>query len=195
MAQYLRNLFAAPVLADEEQTRSARLLSGYINMILVCMPVVAVSLPFAAVPRAGSWLVLALAALVLLGMRVVLRAGRVRLLSWMVVLVGVGAVTGTLLVRGTILTAGTSGYLLIVVMAGLLLGMRGTVVSLVVSTAALGATYWAESSGAFPPADVGKRDSGGCGHDGHTDGGCGVQCRMGPSYRNGLAAAGTHGRR
>ncbi len=151
----LRGFFSAPVLSHEEASHRSRLLSGYVNMVLAAMPVVAVTVPFAPIPQGGSYLVLGVTTLSAIGLRVMLHRGKLDLVSWLIVTLGFLATTATLVTRGTILATASSGYLLIVVMAGLLLGMKGVFVALGASTVALTSVYALESSDVLPVATTG----------------------------------------
>jgi signal transduction histidine kinase len=155
LTRCLRLFFSAPVLGNEDETRRARLLSGYVNMILVAMPLVAVSIPFAPIPQGPSYWVIAVTTFAAIGLRVMLHRGKIDPVAWLIVALGLLATTAALASRGSILSAGSSGYLLIVVMAGLLLGMKGMLAALGTSTVALISIYALESSGAFPVETTG----------------------------------------
>ncbi len=150
MLTRIRQLLAPPVFEDDEdRTRTARLLNAVLLAFLVAVTIygiLAVFLPNpeAALPLVGSVIVMGLGALALM------RRGRVQAASWLfssavwffltIVAIFFGGVTGP----------SFSGYIVVVVAAGLLLGGRGGFLFAGLSIIAGLGMVWAESSGVLP---------------------------------------------
>jgi GAF domain-containing protein len=150
MLTWIRQLLAAPIFEDDEdKTRVARLLNAVLLAFLAAVAIygiLAVFLPNpeAALPLVGSVIVMGLGALALM------RRGRVQAASWLfssavwffltVVAVFFGGVSGP----------SFSGYVIVVVAAGLLLGGRGGFLFAGLSIIAGLGLVLAESSGVLP---------------------------------------------
>jgi two-component system cell cycle sensor histidine kinase/response regulator CckA len=119
---FLRRFVASPVFEDEEKTRIAGVLNSISLAVLGILAVIAALTPFVFDTLAYGLIATGLVALLMLGMRLLIRRGRVRLAG--------GLFAAALWLLDTLLiyasggiTGGVSpGYVAIAVLAGLLLG-------------------------------------------------------------------------
>lgn len=153
MFNRLKNLLTPPVFADEEQTRLARLLTillrGMIVTIVVTAPVLIALMP--ASERVFLLLISVAAVTILVGLFLVTQRGHVRLASAalpsaLLVIVTVG-ISDLASLREVV----TSAYLIIIVVAGLLLGGRGALVFMGLSVLAALGVLSAEAYGWITP--------------------------------------------
>lgn len=140
---------AAPVFSeDETKTRVARLL----NAILTFVPLIGMILPLMAAFVAPDTLLLNLAVAIVLaggmfGLLLLLRVGRVQLTSILLSSLFLALVTAGVLMFGGIRSAVAKTYLLVILMAGLLMGARGAVIFGLLSVFSSFAAYYAETHG------------------------------------------------
>ncbi|MBM2847946.1 MAG: hypothetical protein HW418_888 [Anaerolineales bacterium] len=153
MFNRLKNLLAPPVFADEEQTRLARLLTsllrGMIVTVVVTAPVLIALMP--ASERVFLLLISVAAVTILVGLFLVTQRGHVRLASAalpsaLLVIVTVG-ISNLASLREVV----TSAYLIVIVVAGLLLGGRGALVFMGLSVLAALGVLSAEAYGWITP--------------------------------------------
>jgi len=153
MFNRLKNLLAPPVFADEEQTRLARLLTilllGMIVTVVVTAPVLIALMP--ASERVFLLLISVAAVTILVGLFLVTQRGHVRLASAalpsaLLVIVTVG-ISNLASLREVV----TSAYLIVIVVAGLLLGGRGALVFMGLSVLAALGVLSAEAYGWVTP--------------------------------------------
>jgi len=146
-----RALFYPPVFADEEKTRVAalltRVLRGVLIVTLIVTPLVILLQPTHGRPNVA--LLGSATGLITLGLLTLTRRGYVRLASALLPSLLLVIVTLALLTFGGLRSPTVSGYLAIIVIAGLLLGERGAVVFSVLCASALLGVYLAEASGAW----------------------------------------------
>jgi len=152
----LRTFFSPPDLGDPGLNQKAHMLSSYVNIILFTLPGFAVPIPFSDVPRAASFAILGGMAAMLIVCRILLRYGFIALLSWILVGMGYCGIVAFSISRGTIQATPTSGYVLVAVMAGLVLGMRGMLITLAASAVAITGAYALETKGLLPPPSSGS---------------------------------------
>ncbi|RPI54049.1 MAG: hypothetical protein EHM56_06625, partial [Chloroflexi bacterium] len=121
-----KNLLAAPVFADPAKTRAARLANTILFLILAIVVVAPAVAALAIRAEVDEILVLAVPmALIVLGSLWLLRRGLVQLVGILLVISFYLVITGSLVSYQGIRDLGSTGYFLIVAMAGLLLGGRG----------------------------------------------------------------------
>jgi GAF domain-containing protein len=143
-----KNLFAAPVFEDVAKTRSARLANTILLLILVVLILVPAAAAFAIPAQLGEILVLAVPmAFIVLGSLWLLRRGLVRLVGFLLVGSFYLIITVSLVTYQGIRDLGSTGYFLIVAMAGLLLDARSALVTGVVCGLTALAVYLAEING------------------------------------------------
>jgi len=82
-----------------------------------------------------------------------LRSGQVKWISEGLIALSLVAVTLVIISRGTVRAPATTGYILIIVMAGLLLNGRGVVVTTLVSALAVAGLIGAEQAGLIKPVE------------------------------------------
>jgi GAF domain-containing protein len=144
----IKQMLAAPVFeGDENKTRNARLLNVLLWALLVAVTVPTPVLIFASsdFSAAATTLGLILAfALPLLGLVWLLHRGSVRLASVLLSILLLVVVTATVFIFGGIRSTTAPAYLLIVFVAGLLLGGRGVIVFGLVSIVVVLSAFYAE---------------------------------------------------
>ena len=82
---------------------------------------------------------------------VVFRQGYVRLVSFILILAGWLIITNTVVAFGGIHSASFSGYFVLVMLAGLVLGRRASIVTTTVSIVSSFIVFWLEQNGRLPP--------------------------------------------
>ncbi|MBN1485079.1 MAG: methyl-accepting chemotaxis protein, partial [Chloroflexia bacterium] len=129
-----RKFLGAPAFEDEEKSRIARLLHIIVLLLLGLSLPYALSMLFTSQegPAVGSTLLIVgavdLLELVVYGFN---RCGRVRLAAWLQTLFLWGVISAALWTSGGLYSPGTIGYTIVILMGGLLLGLRaGAVVTL-----------------------------------------------------------------
>jgi GAF domain-containing protein len=147
----IKQFFAAPILGDEEKQRAANLLNVMVNAILAFALTMAVALTF--VNTASFWgntaNVVIMGSLVfsMLVMRALIRLGLIRFTSILISLALWVVTTFSIYKFYGIRNSITSGFFLCIVIAGLLLGGRATIIFSLFSVAAMLGVWYAETSG------------------------------------------------
>jgi GAF domain-containing protein len=153
MLSRARQLLRPPLFADdEEKTRIA----GLLHAILVFVLAVGLVFPVIVlvIDPQSLWFNLVAAAILVLGtvgLFFLLRRGRVRLASALFSALFLGVVTVSVMTYGGIRSSIAGNYLLVIVMAGLLLGWRGALSFGVLSVLSAFAAFYAERAGLIPP--------------------------------------------
>jgi len=132
MLPWIKRLTAPPIFEDnEEETRDAGLLNIILWTILgIFLPVAPLLIIFneTITDVIISAVIVVLLILFLLGLHLLMRRGRVRLASTILPTVILVTITAVIYFFGGIRTPGSAGYLLVIFIAGLLLGGRGTLI-------------------------------------------------------------------
>ena len=147
MTAFIQHLIAAPVFPqDEEKTRVARLLNAVIWFNLFLWVLTLFALPLTATPLLGLGVV---GGLILIGSLALyaLKIGRVELIARLFVAFLWAATTGLVAVSGGIHNPETAGFVIAILVTGLLSGVRSVFVYTVLSLLASLAIYWAEEQG------------------------------------------------
>jgi hypothetical protein len=151
MLGWIRQLLGAPVFeGDEDKTRVARLLNAVLWAFLVVMLAYGISTLMFPNPREALSFVGIVIAVDLIAF-LLMRRGHVRIASIVFLSTVWLLLTLVALAFGGIDGTAVFGYVVIVVMAGLLLGGRGGFLFAVLSVAAGLALVWAGSNGFLPP--------------------------------------------
>lgn len=153
----IRNFFSAPVFADEEKTRRAKLTSIMLHVIFASVLMAGLGM-FLLSPAdfLSNWVtpfVFGVMLLATLGLRFVLWRGHVRAVSISLVVLVFVIITLSLYAFGGVSNSTTVGYLLCIVIASLLLGERATVIMLILSVAALLAVWYGGEIGLIAPVE------------------------------------------
>jgi two-component system cell cycle sensor histidine kinase/response regulator CckA len=119
---FLRRLVASPVFEDEEKTRIAGVLNNISLVVLGILAVIAALTPFVFSTPAYGLVAIGLVALLMLGMQLLIRRGRVRLAGGLFATALWLADTLLIYASGGITGGVSPGYVAIAVLAGLLLG-------------------------------------------------------------------------
>ncbi len=147
---FLRRMLATPVFeGDDDKTRIAKLL----HVILLTLASVIIIFATVEILISGIGLVLVateVTGLIYFCLWLVMRRGHVKLASIITVLLFLTSTTLLIYFTGTIRTSITGFYIVCVVIAGLLLGNRGTIVFSVLSLLALGGLIQLEVTGQLP---------------------------------------------
>ncbi|HSJ54426.1 MAG TPA: hypothetical protein VLC52_11855, partial [Anaerolineae bacterium] len=143
-----KNLFSAPVFQDVAKTRAARLaytiLYSILGIVVVVPAIAALVIP----TEVDEILVLAVPmAFIVLGSLWLLHRGLVRLVGILLIVAFYLIITGSLLSYQGIRDLGSTGYFLVVAMAGLLLGGRGALFAGLACGLTALAVYLAEVDG------------------------------------------------
>ena len=141
MFTWIRQFLAAPVFEDDEdKTRAARILNTILRAVLVVM-VVASPVEAAASIATGqlptSLLTGAIGTVVVLGLLILTRRGHIQLASVVLAFALVGIVTLSLCISGGIHNPTVGGYVVVVVVTGLLLGGRAAIAFALLSVLAM----------------------------------------------------------
>jgi diguanylate cyclase (GGDEF)-like protein len=154
MFQRIRTLLAAPVFEDDEKTRQARLLIIILRAIFVF--VAAASPLTTALASAGDrgWrLIPGLAAIALIvGLFALARLGHTRLASALLCVLGVAFIAAVNYAFGGLRSPVAAGYLVMIAVAGLLLGGRWAIAVAALSMLAAAGTVLGEAQGWISPA-------------------------------------------
>ncbi len=157
MLASLRRLLVPPVFEeDDEKTRAAALLNAMLLFIAGCGVILPLVSAFVAPSDFGFTAALG-AVLVMgsVGLAFLLRSGRVQLASALFCLLFMVVVTTGVFTFGGIRSAVAKSYLLVILMAGLLIGWRGAVAFGLFSVLSATAAFWAERQGTIRmPHDV-----------------------------------------
>jgi GAF domain-containing protein len=158
MLTWAKHFFSAPAFPeDEEKTRIAALLHTILLMlflIIIAISVIMSMIDETFLTAPINWVIMGILLGSSLGLRALMHRGNVRAVSWL--LSGLFWVSITLSVYnfGGIHSPDTAGYLLVIVMAGLLLGAWVTIIFAVLSIAAVGALWYVEAIGALTPYPI-----------------------------------------
>jgi PAS domain S-box-containing protein len=155
MNAVLQRIFGAPVLETEEKTLEARTLHrvvlAAITMISLFLGVLIVLEPSTLGRRALSILLIALSGLAAIELS---RHGRTRLGSWFLVGGTLGVLTWRAYTAGGVSAPQANGYVVIVLLAGALLGSRAGIIVAVSCVIASLTLLLAQVNGKLPPAEV-----------------------------------------
>lgn len=147
----IRDFFAAPVLEDEEKRRAARLASTMLNLILISALLTAIAISIASPLHFTSNMVsvglYGGLVTVSLALRFALRRGYVRAVGAIMTAAIFVLITISLWNFGGITNVTAAGYLLSIIIAGLLVGGRASITTLVFSLVALVGIWQAEKMG------------------------------------------------
>jgi GAF domain-containing protein len=143
-----KNLLAAPVFHDVAKTRAARLANTILYLILAILIVVPVVAALVIPAQLGEILAMALPmGLIVLGSLLLLRRGQVQLVGVLLVLAFYLIITLALVAYLGIRDLGSTGYFLVVALAGMLLGARWALVTGLACGVTAYAVYLAELGG------------------------------------------------
>jgi GAF domain-containing protein len=153
MLSRVRQLLKPPVFAeDEEKARIA----GLLHTVLIFVLAVGAAFPFIvlAIDPQDFLLNLVMATVLVLGtvgLLFLLHRGRARLSSVLFLVLFLGVVTISVMTYGGIRSAVAKSYLLMIVLAGLLLGWRGALIFGVLGVLSASVAFYAELDGLIPP--------------------------------------------
>ena len=152
MLDRIKTLLSSPIFEDdEERTRIADLLN---SMLLAMLVIGLMFVPIGALTHGsynGVVIIMAILTALTPVMLLLLRRGYVMSMSVLLVFLFFVTAIGCVLVVGSIRVPIASLFILCVVVAGLLLGHRGTAVVTMLSQFALLGLWWAETAGMLPP--------------------------------------------
>jgi signal transduction histidine kinase len=157
MLKAVKRWFQAPNFPeDEDQTRSALLLSALLNTFIIALPVIVAGLILEGpVPRRGTiFVLLSVTWVALLGLRFVMIAGSVAPAGISTVFLMFTIITLVIYNLGTIRAPATSFYILVVVMAGLIVSRRAIFWTAGVSALSIINVMIAEINGLLPKPDL-----------------------------------------
>lgn len=163
MFDQIKRYLAAPVFEDRNKTRVALVLNSTLLALLAASLTVPTFLSIADPgPADTALLVGATLVLVALGSKTLLHKGRIQLVSVLLVFLLLILVTFSVYTENGIRNVTTSAYILVIVLAGLILGGRAAIVSTVTSIALIAVVYYAETRGllVYQPQSVGIVDLG-----------------------------------
>ena len=148
----IRHLLAAPTFeGDEAKTRTARLLNAILWANLAGLLLSVFSLPLLTTPGRGA-LVIGLMTVFVLGVRFLMRSGRVRLSAWLFSLLTWAGSTLLIVLSGGASSPMIAIYLVLVIIAGLLLGGRVALAFAAFSILLASGIYYAGVRGLLPEA-------------------------------------------
>jgi cell division protein FtsB len=154
MMTSIKGWLAPPVFeGDEEKTRRAWLLNATLLMVLLFVVLIILSNLLGKRTPTSTLIIdiIILAAAVLL--RYYLFTGKVTFVGIGVIISGILLITMAMVSKGTIRTSTTATFLFLVIIAGILYGMKGVLVTTIVSSGAVAATILAENAGLVPRPD------------------------------------------
>jgi GAF domain-containing protein len=158
MLTWARHFLSAPTFTeDEEKTRIAALLNTILLMLFFITAVVSVvmtAIDASFITNPNNWIIMGILVGATLGLRALMRGGNVRVVSGLLSLLFWASITFSVYNFGGIHSPDTAGYLIVIVTAGLLLGAWSTIIFAVLSIAAVGALWYAETIGALPSYPV-----------------------------------------
>ena len=137
MVEYLKQFFASPVFEqDVDRTNRARVLNSVLlSLVIILILTAAIDIPFFAVNKSGAAILIALALVLVLLVRLLLRCGRVRLAN-LFFIAGVWAVAAiTVFFSGGTTNLSPIYFLVTMVLTGLLLGQKAAIGVAIVSSA------------------------------------------------------------
>ena len=147
----VRRFITPPIFPDEDKTRTARLLHA-ITMLL--WPIYGAAIVITLIQsddKLSSMVLNAILVATLALTTYLLRSGRVRQASVLFIILQWSIVMGAVIAFGGLSSPTLSGLLLMTVIAGLLVGGRGAIITALATIAALTLMLLAESAGAMPP--------------------------------------------
>jgi signal transduction histidine kinase len=151
--QAIKDFFSAPTFPDEELTRQAGLLSFILNLHIFVASLGTTFILTFIVPAEAVFPIFALlASLPGLGLRALLRQGKVRLASTLFLLMALSLMPLVALIsHSSVVTVTVTVFqTMTVIMAGLLLGERGTAIFVGLTAIINGALIYAETHGIYP---------------------------------------------
>jgi len=155
MLTWAKHFFSAPSFPeDEEKTRTAALLHTILLMLFLILIVVTVVMTIIEedfISDPDNWAILVTLFGATLGLRALMHRGSIRAVSWLLSALFWASITFSVYSFGGIHSPDTAGYMVVIVMAGLLLGAWMTIFFAVLSIAAMGAIWYAEAIGALTP--------------------------------------------
>jgi GAF domain-containing protein len=154
MFKAIQNFLAAPVFEDDQKTRHAALLNPLLITLLIALPVLFVSVLFNDTSTPSTYLILGSAWLLFVIFRVLLSVGRVTAASTGLVLTLVVVTTVALANGGTIRSITTSFFVVNIVLAGLLIGRRASLIITIVNSLILFGLYVGEVQGLLPVSNT-----------------------------------------
>lgn len=149
MINKLRSFFAAPVFEDKEKTRIAAILNTILYSLILLLVLLDLSLVFSSLiskQAAPDHFVFVFASVIFAGLIVLMRLGFVSQVSLVLSFVISGVITFSLYRSedGMLLSVGTTGYFIAVIVAGLLSGGWSALLIALFNVLSLGALdYWA----------------------------------------------------
>jgi diguanylate cyclase (GGDEF)-like protein/PAS domain S-box-containing protein len=154
MMTLIKRWLAPPVFAgDEEKTRRAELLNATMLIVLLFTTLIFVGVLLGGrIPTSSSIINIIILASALL-FRHWLFSGKINLVVIGVVVFGTSIITAAIASLGTIRSPVTATYLFVVIIAGILYGMRGILVTTFASSLAVAVLIIAENAGMLPPPD------------------------------------------
>lgn len=154
MLAVLRQLLAPPMFEDDEATRTAGLLNVILLASLAVTTAYSLTLPFIS-PRPGPLLV---SYAILIGLElsafILMRRGRVRSASTLFVVAGWLVVTVGTFAFGGIRSSSYSAYMILILVAGLLLGARAGLIAAGLGILVGVAALYAELNGLLPAPQI-----------------------------------------
>lgn len=152
MGNWLRSILRAPVFADEEKTQAAALLYGMLwslaGVVVILAPIAVIAAP------SEIWITVATCAAMLaflLALIVLVRRGHIRLAGALLALSFWAVTTFSVAIYGGVRDPMVTGYLLVIILATLLLGIRGSLSSFLLCTFSVLGVYLAELNGWIRP--------------------------------------------
>lgn len=150
----VRRFITPPVLADEDQNRSARLLHTILMIMWVIVFISAIPSVFLANDKLASaliWIALVLPVAIATGL---LRRGQLTAASAVFIFGALLLLTGSTIPFGGSISPTANSFILVVIIAGLLLGGRGAVVVAVVNIVILTVLLILTDAGVIPPPTI-----------------------------------------
>ncbi len=147
MYTWIKRVLAPPVFEDEEQTRIARSLNTILLATVAFAVVYGIGAPFLFRDPVSIAISAALVLPLWLGALWLMRRGQVRLAAWLFLSVLWAALTFVTMWRGANRASALGAYVTIIFTAGLLLGERGGLSFVVLSTLSSLGMFYAETSG------------------------------------------------
>jgi GAF domain-containing protein len=155
MLTWAKRFFSAPTFPEnEEKTRIATLLNTILIMlffILLLMSVIMSVIEADFITNPNNWVILGILFGATLGLHALMRRGNIRAVSWLLSALFWISVTYSVYSFGGIHSPDTAGYMVVIVMAGLLLGAWTAIIFATLSIAAMAAIWHTEVIGALAP--------------------------------------------
>ncbi len=151
MLQNVRKWLAAPVFADPDQARRARLLSLILNTLIVVVFLISLGNLLAGGTLPLIYLLYLIVVVALLGLRQLVIRCQLHLASVLLVILLSVITTFILALRGTIIAPSASLYMLVIVISGLLFERRAIFLTAVFDSLALLSVMLMQKIGWLPP--------------------------------------------